>query len=98
MSDMSPSYPEDIAAMPATPALNTEMMPPPSSSEPEPVGMMPPASMSEPVGMEQKSLTQQQPPLLPMQTVNFGGSRRKNKKKNKKQSRRKKVKSNKHKK
>ena len=89
MSDMSPSYPEDIAA---TPALNTEMMPPPNMSEPEPVGMMPPPSMSEPVGvgMEQKSLTQQQPPPLPMQTVNFGGSRRKNKKKNKKQSRRKK--------
>jgi len=53
-------------------------------------------SISEP-GMEQKSLTQQPAPL-PMQTVNFGGSRRKNKKKNKKQSRRKKVKSNKHKK
>jgi hypothetical protein len=48
--------------------------------------------------MEQKSLTQQQPLQLPMQTANFGGSRRKNKKKNKKQSRRKKVKSNKHKK
>ena len=100
MSDMSPSYPEDIAATPATPALNTGMMPPPSMSEPEPVGMMPPASMSEPVGvgMEQKSLTQQQPPPLPMQTVNFGGSRRKNKKKNKKQSHRKKMKSRKHKK
>jgi hypothetical protein len=54
-------------------------------------------SISEP-GMEQKSLTQQQPLQLPMQTANFGGSRRKNKKKNKKQSRRKKVKSNKHKK
>ena len=83
MSDMSPSYPEDIAAMPA---INTEMMPPPSMSEP--VG----------VGMEQKSLTQQQHPPLPMQTVNFGGSKRKNKKKNKKQSRRKKTKSRKQKK
>jgi hypothetical protein len=96
MSDMSPSYSEDIAATPATPALNTEMMPPPSMSEP--AGMMPPPSVSEPVGMEQKSLTQQQPPPLPMQTVNFGGSRRKNKKKNKKQSHRKKMKSRKHKK
>jgi hypothetical protein len=98
MSDMSPSYSEDIAATPATPALNTEMMPPPTMSEP--VGIMPPPSMSEPVGvgMEQKSLTQQQPPPLPMQTVNFGGSRRKNKKKNKKQSHRKKMKSRKHKK
>lgn len=86
MSDMSPSYPEDIAVTTGTPASNPEMMPPPSMSEP--VG----------VGMEQKSLTQQQPLPLPMQTVNFGGSRRKNKKKNKKQSRRKKMKSRKQKK
>lgn len=63
MSDMSPSYPEDIAVTTGTP-----------------------------------SLTQQQPLPLPMQTVNFGGSRRKNKKKNKKQSRRKKMKSRKQKK
>ena len=89
--------------------LNPEMMPPPSMSEPtrimpppsmsEPTRMMPPPSMSEP-DMEQNSLAQpqQQPPPLPMQTVNFGGSRRKNKKKNKKQSHRKKMKSRKHKK
>ena len=77
--------------------LNPEMMPPPSMSEP--TRMMPPPSMSEP-DMEQNSLAQpqQQPPPLPMQTVNFGGSRRKNKKKNRKQSRRKKTKSRKHKK
>ena len=94
MSDMLPSSPEDMAATSGTSASNPEMMPPSSS---EPSGMMPPPSMNEP-GMEQKSLTQQQPLPLPMQTVNFGGSKRKNKKKNKKQSRRKKIKSKKHKK
>ena len=96
ISDMSPPLEplmsEDIAATPATPALNPEVMPPSSI---EPTGIMPPR-ISEP-GMEEKSLTQQPPPL-PMQTVNFGGSRRKNKKNNKKQSRRKKMKSRKYKK
>ena len=87
MSDMSPPLEplmsEDIATTSGTSVLNPEMIPPPGSREP--------------AGMEQKSLTQQPVPL-PMQTVNFGGSRRKNNKKNKKQSRRKKYKSKKHKK
>ena len=97
-SDMlSPPEPEPLLSEELAATSNPGMMPPSSS---EPAGMMPPPSMSEPVGMEQKYLaqTQQQPPPLPMQTVNFGGSRRKNKKKNKKQSRRKKMKSRKHKK
>ena len=93
-SEMMSPPPIEPTEMMSPPIETTGMMPPPI----ETTGMMLP-SMSEP-GMEQKSLaqTQQQPPQLPMQTANFGGSRRKNKKKNKKQSRRKKVKSNKHKK
>ena len=97
-SDMlSPPEPEPLLSEELAATSNPGMMPPPSINEP--AGMMPPSS-SEPAGMEQKYLaqTQQQPPPLPMQTVNFGGSRRKNKKKNKKQSRRKKMKSRKHKK
>ena len=86
LSDMMPSYSQDIAATPGTSVT--------SASNP---GMMPLSSMNEP-GMKQNYLTQQQSQPLPMQTVEFGGSRRNNKKKNKKQSHRKKMKSRKHKK